>query len=149
MTNRLHRLIYCSRYDIAEADLDDLVGDIIRASIRNNRASDITGMLLVHRGFFVQALEGPAEAVLTTYGRICNDPRHRDSKVLCAGPADRRAFGDWNMCAQRVTPSDDAILETLSQRTTFAPDKLQGAHALRLLTTVRRIQQDTQQRALA
>ena len=149
MAGRLHRLIYCSRYDIAESDLDEVVGDIIRTSIRNNRASDITGMLLVHGGFFVQALEGPVETVLTTYDRICSDPRHRDTKVLCAGPADRRAFGDWNMCAQRVTPSDDAILETLSQRTPFAPDKLQGEHALRLLTTFRRIQADTQRRALA
>ena len=149
MASRLHRLIYCSRYDVPEADLDETVGDIIRASIRNNRACAVTGMLLVHAGWFVQALEGSPEAVLTTYGRISHDPRHSEPKVLSAGPAETRSFGDWNMCALRVTPSDDAILETLSQRATFAPEKLTGAQALRLLTTVRTIQSDTQRRAIA
>src|SRR6478609_8978567 len=87
----LHRLIYASRERIG-ADLDHELGTIIRASIANNREVSVTGLLLVHAGWFLQALEGPAEAVMTTYGRIARDKRHSDCKILSAGPAERREF---------------------------------------------------------
>ena len=136
----LHRLIYCSRQKIPPEGLGEAVAQIIRSSIVNNRAVSITGLLLVHEGFFVQALEGPAEMVLTTYGRISNDPRHSDAKILHAGPATRREFADWNMCARRISPADDAILGVLAERGRFAPQTLSGTSALRLLTAVRDIQ---------
>ncbi len=153
----LHRLVYASRQALDlrasagalnAAGVDEIIGDIIRASIRNNRAVDVTGLLLVHEGYFLQTLEGPAQAVLTTYGRICNDPRHSDARVLQAGPADRRMFADWNMCARRINPGDDAILDTLSLRKDFDPERLSGRAALRLLWAVRGIQDRTQLQAM-
>jgi blue light- and temperature-responsive anti-repressor len=144
----LHRLIYASRQKIDPFDVDEAVSQIIRASIRNNREVAVTGLLLVHEGCFLQALEGPAEAVLTTYGRICDDPRHTDTKVLGAGPAAARSFGDWNMCARRITPADDAILDTLSLRVAFEPHRLSARAGLRLLQAVRGIQDRTQLQAL-
>jgi Sensors of blue-light using FAD len=144
----LHRLIYASRQEIAPGDLDDEIGEIIRAAIRRNREVSITGLLLIHAGYFLQALEGPAEAVLTTFGRIGADPRHSGAKVIHAGPAKAREFADWNMCARRMAPADDAILETLSQLARFDPFKLSEPSALRLLTTVRGIQHRTQLAAM-
>lgn len=144
----LHRLVYASEQRILAPDLDHEVGAIIRASIRNNRDVAITGLLLVHEGWFVQALEGPAEAVMTTYRRILNDPRHTAAKVLSAGPAEARAFADWNMCARRMSDADDAILGALAQRAAFQPDSLSGSAALRLLKAVRGIQERTQVGAL-
>jgi Sensors of blue-light using FAD len=139
----LHRLIYASRQRIAPENLDHEVGEIIRASIRNNRGTSLTGLLLVHDGWFVQALEGPAEAVMTTYRRIVDDPRHSNSKVLSAGPAQTREFADWNMCARQMSAADDAILTALAQREAFRPDGLSVSSALRLLKAVRGIQQRT------
>lgn len=147
-TRTLHRLIYCSRQRIAPDDLDHEVGAIIRASIRNNRAVNVTGLLLVHAGHFVQALEGPAEAVMATYRRIIDDPRHEDTKVLAAGPATAREFGDWNMCARGMSAADDVILATLGQREAFAPQSFSGRSALRLLKAVRGIQARTQLREM-
>src|SRR3990167_4193900 len=100
----LHRLVYASRQCFA-ADMiaDDEIDALIRASIRNNTDAALTGLLLVHDGWFVQALEGPAEAVMTTYQRILNDPRHTESRIVCAGPASVREFCDWNMCARRFS----------------------------------------------
>lgn len=144
----LHRLIYASRITVPPIDLHEEVGQIIQASIRRNREVAITGLLLVHDGWFLQALEGPAEAVLTTYGRICDDPRHSETKVIEAGPAPARCFADWNMCARRITPADDAILDTLEMRGGFDPRTLAPASALRLLQAVRGIQERTQLRAL-
>lgn len=145
----MQSLIYASRHEIADDQLDDEVNAIVRASIKNNRDVGITGLLLVHGGRFVQALEGPATAVEKTYSRILADPRHQGSKVLKATRAPGRLFADWNMCARRMTPADDAILETLSQRTSFAPERLDGDVAERLLITVRDIQARTQLAALA
>lgn len=145
----LHRLLYASRQQLRPADdLDEAVDQIIRASIRNNRSEAVTGLLLVHDGWFLQALEGPAQAVMTIYGRILDDPRHTDATLLGAGPVAQREFGVWNMCARRVGPADDAILDTLAQRAVFDPQRLDGRSALRLLKAVRGIQARTELGAL-
>ncbi len=145
----LHRLLYASRQQFAPDMIpDEEIDSLIRASIRNNREVAITGLLLVHDGWFVQALEGPAEAVMTTYRRIVDDPRHTAARVIHAGPAEARAFGDWNMCARRLSKADDAILDTLSLRKGFDPATLSATGALRLLKAVRGIQQRTGRAAL-
>ncbi len=137
----LQRLIYASRQNLPPgAALDEVVSDIIAASIRNNREQSITGLLLVHGGWFVQALEGPGAAVQDRYERIAADPRHAGAKVLEIEPASARAFGDWNMCARSLSDADDALLDALEQRRAFSPDRLDGRGALRLLKAVRDIQ---------
>ena len=140
----LHRLLYVSCQKVAEADLEHEVNAIIQASIRNNREVAITGLLLVHAGWFIQALEGNADAVMNTYRRILDDPRHDTAKVLSAGPAAGREFADWNMCARRMSDADDAIMDTLSSRQVFDPPTLTATAALRLLKAVRGIQERTQ-----
>lgn len=145
----LHRLIYASRQAFSAGQApDEEIDAIIRASIRNNRADSITGLLLVHSGWFVQALEGPAQAVMTTYRRIVEDPRHDSAKLIHAGPAASREFGGWNMCARRFSAADDAILDTLEQRASFDPQVLTDRSALRLLKAVRNIQDRTSISAL-
>ena len=139
----LHRLIYASRQAIEPVRVNAEVDEIVRASIRNNRAVAITGLLLVHDGWFLQALEGPAEAVMSTYRRILDDPRHAEPRVISAGPALVREFGDWNMCARRMSQADDAILATLSRRD-IDFTTLGAEHALRLLNLVRGIQHRTE-----
>ena len=139
----LHRLIYASRQAVEPVRVNDAVDAIIRASIRNNRGVALTGLLLVHDGWFLQALEGPAEAVMTTYRRILNDPRHKDARVIAAGPAARREFANWNMCARRMSDADDAILSTLAKRDVDF-ESLGAEHALRLLKVVRGIQTRTE-----
>ena len=144
----LHRLVYTSRQQISPADLDHEVEAIVRASIRNNRLVSVTGLLLAHDGWFLQALEGPAEAVMATYGRIIEDPRHESTRVVGAGPASSREFADWNMCARGMSPADDAIVRTLSRRQAFAPDSFTNTTALKLLKAVRGIQARTELKAV-
>lgn len=138
---RLHRLIYFSRQALPDpADADHEIGKIIRASIANNRALDITGLLLVHQDWFVQVLEGGYEKVQTLYGRIAGDARHEGATVITAGPVEAREFGDWNMCARRMNAGDAAILDVLDQRGAFEPAKLNAPSALRLMRTVAQVQ---------
>ena len=100
----------------------------------------LRGLLLAHQGWFTQALEGPAEAVMTTYSRILKDPRHTDVTMFGAGPAERREFSDWNMCARRLSPTDDAILATLDLKGAFDPRGLGLGAAMRPLIAVKGIQ---------
>jgi hypothetical protein len=144
----LHRVIYSSRITQPPNDRHEEIAEIVRASILRNREAAITGLLLAHEDCFVQVLEGPTEAVLATYGRICEDPRHSGAKVIGAGPAPGRAFANWNMCARRITPAHDAILDILSMRAAFEPQTLTPASAMRLLLAVRGAQERTQLRAV-
>jgi hypothetical protein len=70
---------------------------ILAVSRLNNQRCGVTGLLLAGGRRFLQALEGPSEAVLATYARIAADPRHWALVQLgCREIADRQ-FGDWSM----------------------------------------------------
>jgi hypothetical protein len=145
----LHRLFYRSRQTPAvAADLDFEVQQIIGAAIRRNRTVGLTGLLLTVHGNFIQALEGNVDAVRATYARISMDPRHHDLHIISQGPAEKRLFGEWNMCARSLAPSDKAILDVLDARDGFNPQALTPAGVQRLLTTVAAIQRRTALAAL-
>ena len=77
------------------------------------------------------------------------DRRHRDLQIISQGPAERRLFGEWNMCAGALAPTDKAILAVLDGKGGFNPQALTAASTQRLLTTVADIQRRTALPALA
>lgn len=142
--SNLKRLIYVSAQSPSTvADLDFTVGAIIRSSIRCNRETGLTGMLLTYQGHFIQVLEGAEMAVGHACGRILNDPRHCEATVISAERVVARGFSDWNMCARSLSASDAAILEVLDAREVLDLRKLTPRSALRLLTKVAEIQRRT------
>jgi len=146
----LHRLLYRSRLGPEVlADVDFAVGQIIGSAIRRNREVGLTGLLLVVKGHFIQALEGKSDAVRATYARISMDRRHSDLHLISQGIVERRLFADWNMCASSLAQSDKAILTVLDSKGDFSPQTLTAASTLRLLTTVADIQRRTALAALA
>lgn len=92
------QIVYISttRKVLSGGELDDIL-DISR---RNNDAAGVTGLLVAGGSRFLQALEGPTQAVLTTFNRICRDPRHFAVVELANRLVDARAFGDWSMAYQ-------------------------------------------------
>lgn len=76
---------------------DSLCRDILRSSRANNRRADVTGLLVAGRRRFLQALEGPTDAVRATFARIIADPRHYACVVLSERYLDSRQFGEWAM----------------------------------------------------
>lgn len=91
----LLHLVYASAATDRPAKSDLL--DILRASRHNNARDGVTGLLLYSGGTFVQALEGPPEAVEATFARIARDPRHGGHEVLLREPKERRHFAEWAM----------------------------------------------------
>src|SRR5262245_17964358 len=97
----LHRLIYVSRQALTGPDLNLALGRIVHDSVHNNRHSAVTGLLFCHAGWFVQVLEGPADAVQQTFARLAADPRHTDVKKISYEKVSGRLFADWDLCAKR------------------------------------------------
>jgi hypothetical protein len=133
----LIRIVYTSRAT-AEclADLPRQIEQILTSAIRDNRPKAITGLLIAHRGWFLQALEGPAEDVHALFRHICTDPRHRDAILLGEGEIEARDFGPWNMCARQLSPIDAAILGELDRRPSFDPSDFPERVVMRLLRAV-------------
>ena len=132
----LVRVIYASRWGACVGeDLHHIVRQIVTRSMHNNRLCDVTGMLLVHGGWFVQALEGPVDSVRQTFERIAADPRHFSLTVISAGAADKRLFRDWDMCERRIGVTEQGFVESLGMGEKFAPAQLDAERALTLLTS--------------
>lgn len=95
----LKHLVYTS---VAAPDLnDDDVDAILAVARRHNASADITGLLLLRGGMFVQFLEGTAEDIDQLLASIRRDERHTDVKVIIEEPVDRRRFPDWRMGFRR------------------------------------------------
>lgn len=101
------RLLYISTS--RQVVTPELLAGILRASRRNNAAIGVSGLLIVGGRRFLQALEGPTDAVLTTYRRIHADPRHFAVVELARKSIAERQFPAWAMGAQAGrTPGRDA-----------------------------------------
>lgn len=114
------QLIYASQpFGFNEPTLAGILLDARRCNARDG----ITGALICRDDLFVQLLEGPADKVLATYGRIIVDDRHLDVRQMSSRSISEqdRLFAQW---AMRDDPAqswvwsrsdiDNGILETAS-----------------------------------
>ena len=113
------RLLYIStsRQRPTPADL----ADILRTSRRNNAAVGVSGLLIVGGRRFLQALEGPQDAVMATYHRIAQDPRHYAIVQLTCETIAERQFGDWAMGAQAGKAPGEAATISAAVASLVAP----------------------------
>lgn len=130
----LYALLYRSRATRALDERDLL--PILTSSLRNNARAGITGLLLYGPaeapppadddappstnvvpfdgpGVFVQWLEGPMDALRSTYDRISADPRHADVQMLGDGLVrrERRLFPSWAMALEMGYPLPSTVDE--------------------------------------
>ena len=132
-----YRLIYASHIaPVCQDDLKAALTNIVSRSIVKNRKARITGLLIAHKGWFVQALEGPGGATHALFNDICADSRHSKAVLLGERAVDAREFRQWNMCARQMSATDAKILDELDGRATFDPADLPERTVMRLLKTV-------------
>ncbi len=91
----IHQLIYVSTAIRIFSNAE--IGEILESSRRYNSKVGITGMLLSHRGSFLQMLEGQEHVVSECYARIEKDPRHKSPIVLVRKQTPQRVFPLWSM----------------------------------------------------
>ena len=140
----LHRLIWASHLARGtEFDLSVMLQEILVASLRNNLRHRVTGLLVAHDGWFLQALEGPPEGVRAVFEQIADDDRHTTPVVLDRGPIETRAFGAWIMCARALAGRDGAILGRMGLARGFDPAKQPGRPVLPLMLAIAREHAET------
>lgn len=91
----LVRLVYVSQAKVG-LTLQDCEC-ILNSAVRINTERGITGVLFLHRGRFLQALEGARDAVVEAYARIEGDRRHHSCVLLGVDRIAARAFAGWSM----------------------------------------------------
>ncbi|HLI66013.1 MAG TPA: BLUF domain-containing protein [Caulobacteraceae bacterium] len=132
-----YRLIYASRIaPVCQDDLRAALMDIVPGAIGKNRALRVSGLLVAHKGWFVQVLEGRQDAVERLFETITSDRRHHHALPLSAGHADARLFEAWSMAARVLASGDEAVLAALNPKDEFDPTRAPERTILRLLTTV-------------
>ena len=132
-----YRLIYASHIaPVCQDDLKAALTSIVTRSIPANRRLRITGLLVAHKGWFVQALEGPRTAVETLFETIAADARHHHALPISQGEVDGRLFEQWSMCARMLTANDEAVLSALNPKGAFDPTRIPERTLMRLLATV-------------
>ncbi|MBS0294920.1 MAG: BLUF domain-containing protein [Proteobacteria bacterium] len=107
----LYRTLYISR--AAPGVLDRLLesaSQIVATSDRNNSRLGVTGALLAHDGWFVQAIEGERARLSSLLLKIARDPRHGALEILTFAPAESRLFEGWAMAHATVTPEVAPLL---------------------------------------
>ena len=84
----------------------ELLDALLEHAREHNTASDLSGLLVYKAGRFMQLLEGPEAAVLETYRRITDDPRHTEIGLLVEERIHTRRFGEWKMAFHREVDGD-------------------------------------------
>ena len=139
-SGELFRIVYASRAILPVlAKFEATVEEILVQAQPNNAKLGVTGLLLAHQGWFLQALEGPRRNVSQIFGSIGRDLRHAQLELMVGSPAHERLFGRWSMCGRAVTPSSEPILTTLDLARDFDPFKMDSDTALRLLTAIAKV----------
>lgn len=131
----LEQLIYISAATHLMSN-EELTALLSQAKLMNSQCG-ITGMLVYSNGSFLQVLEGPKEAVESTYSRIQRDPRHQHCQVLLYHPIDARLFEGWYMGFESISTEQ---LQELSGTIDFfgdCPIPERGAAAFQLLSSFR------------
>lgn len=118
----LFRLVYRSRGAIAGTaeEVQATLDAILTVSRRRNTEAGITGALMFTRLLFVQALEGPADAVEATFDRVCCDLRHTNLEIVECGPVLERAFGAWSMSHLVPDAAAGALLDHVADEQELA-----------------------------
>jgi hypothetical protein len=95
---------------------DDLE-DILENARESNLEAGITGALVYIDGFFLQILEGEAQALQALMARITKDVRHEAVTVLKQGEIAASLFSDWSMAYLSATAEEVARWAGLSSTT--------------------------------
>lgn len=92
---QLARVVYISRARTGSRQAD--IASLLAQCDRNNPVDDLSGLLLADPTSYLQALEGPAEAVARRLTLIRTDRRHSHVAIIFEGLIAARQFGDWSM----------------------------------------------------
>jgi hypothetical protein len=131
----LVRLTYASR--ASHSVSPELIRSILDSSQQNNPAQGLTGILCCNADIFLQALEGPREAVNALYNRLADDTRHKDLTVLDYAEIDQRLYSSWSMGWASAKQANRELFLKYSGSDRFDPFAMNAAQISGLLSELR------------
>ncbi len=114
----MHMIAYISDVNVAGEALDRQVDDIVKVAKRENLARNISGVLFLVNGRFLQVIEGEEASLRQLMKNIAGDDRHKDIEILLDTPVEERGFGHWNMDVFRLDDTsvfDRATVKALTE----------------------------------
>lgn len=92
---RIHQLVYVSS-PVGDIEMEELKKILTKSQYKNLRL-DLSGLLIFHRGRFMQLLEGSEQYVKSLYDTIRQDPRHTDLEIIFEADSNSRSMPSWAM----------------------------------------------------
>lgn len=107
--------------DLAIAELQN----IERHAHFNNDLYDVRGFLFYYQNRFLQILQGEFDSIISVFGKIKDDPRHRNLRVVWFSNAEGHAFSKWSMLYSMNYASENFKKMTVETSTIarFVPDR--------------------------
>ena len=90
----------------------DSLATILNVSRRNNRRSELSGLLWSDGTRFLQVLEGAHADVGRVLSNIQGDERHHAIVILHDKQIDARTFSQWTMAS--LGEGDEAVMQALA-----------------------------------
>ncbi|BAU93000.1 BLUF domain-containing protein [Methylorubrum populi] len=124
----LRRLVYYSRNRVSgePAAMHETIRGILATSRTNNARVGVTGALMFNAGCFAQVLEGPGEAVETTFERIQQDERHGDVSLIAFEAVQGRLFTNWSMAFVGASKAEAALYGEMGSESGFDLSRMTG-----------------------
>ncbi|MBF0229933.1 MAG: EAL domain-containing protein [Desulfamplus sp.] len=115
---KVYTVIYVSK--ASEAITDDELKQILNFARKNNSELGITGFLIYNKGYFLQLLEGRQDSIDELLGKIVDDQRHNDVRIVLRTFNERRLFSDWTMGYWNMKETGSDIDFSTWQKQTFS-----------------------------
>ena len=93
--SNLSVIVYRSRAVFPPTDVDLLY--LLAHARENNKAANLTGVILYDRGHFFQWIEGTNQSLGKLWNRIRADTRHSEIRILADQEIPVRLFEGWSM----------------------------------------------------
>jgi len=108
----VHQILYVSNAT-KEVLCDVEIDKIVSTAQSFNIQADITGILLLRSGVFLQLLEGKKPIIESLFQKICHDKRHANIIQLFSIDSPKRVFPDWSMGFKKLGDLDIKMINEI------------------------------------
>jgi len=103
---------------------------ILEASSRNNKKTDITGVLCQGSGLYLQVIEGQRSDISALLSQIMADTRHKNVVIISMEEIEQRRYGQWSMALVQLS-MDDPMVQMAHPE--FDPYAASGSDVIKIL----------------
>ena len=91
----------------------------------NNDLYDVRGFLFYYQNHFLQIMQGDFDSIISVFGKIKNDPRHDNLRIIWFSSAEMHEFQKWSMAYSMGYASDNFKKLTMEPSTIgrFVPER--------------------------